>query len=106
MAAQIVTKSGEINLARPRTKQQPNGSEVVFAGISGPSSYTTGGEAITASEFGLTSLLGVVTLSGVGQYEVQFDADSMKLSWYINAVEVGSTADIDAIVCQVMAFGS
>jgi hypothetical protein len=106
MAAQIVTTLGEINLARPRTKEQPNGSQVVFAAISGPSSYTTGGEAITAAAFGLTTLLGVVTLSGIGQYEVQFDADNMKLSWYVNAVEVGGSVDIDAIVCQVIAFGA
>jgi len=106
MADQTVTTKGKHDLGSSSPQSKPLGSKMVFASVVGPTSYATGGMAITAAEFGLTSLLGVVCLSGTGLYSVQYDVTNGKLGWFVAAVEVSNSADIDAITCQVIAFGN
>lgn len=106
MAEQVATLNGSINLAKSSPQIMPLGVKMVIANITGPSSYTTGGEdTLAASDFGLNELLGLVTLAGDGQYEVQYDKTNGKISWYVNAVEVANTTDLDEVDVDVLVFG-
>ena len=106
MAEQIVTLKGDVNLGKSSPQMQPIGVKFIFASISGPTSYTTGGEdTIGASDFGLTEMLGLISLGGEGQYTVEWDKANGKISWYIAAVEEGNTDNLSGITCNIIAVG-
>lgn len=75
--------------------------------VTGDASYATGGYAITAAQFGLRALLGVLLLgtytSGASTYGAVYNATTGKLVFTVNGSEVTNATDIHTISVLVAA---
>lgn len=73
------------------------------------SSYPTGGEALSASDFGMQVILAsipTVRTAGTGSVTaVQHDIENGKLLAYTAAAQVANTTDLSAVTVRVIAFG-
>jgi hypothetical protein len=73
------------------------------------SSYPTGGEPLTASDLGLTTVAWAVSsikTAGTGSVtDVFYDITNSKLKAYAAAAEIANTTDLSAVSAQVVAFG-
>jgi hypothetical protein len=90
------------------------GSEKVLRGtFTFDSSYPTGGEAVTAATFGLSSLtwLAIDNISDVATKHVRWDRANSKLMVFIEdgttgiSAQAGNGTDQSAIDVNLMAFG-
>ncbi len=79
----------------------------VVAEITGPSSYDTGGHALTARQFGLNVIENIVTQGQASAYDFSFDFANGKMQMFNtnNGTEATSKADLDAIKVRVTVFG-
>jgi hypothetical protein len=82
----------------------------VVADVTFDSSYATGGEAVTASMFGLRSTIssfpaGLARNASTGAVGVRYDAANAKLQAFSGATEVASTTDLSAYVARVFVIG-
>jgi hypothetical protein len=84
----------------------PGGLQIREVDITFDSSYPTGGEAITAANVGLHTLLGLIQVAVTGStYNFFFDSTNSKIvGWIINA-EITNTTDISAITAKFLAIG-
>jgi hypothetical protein len=90
------------------------GRVVRFATHTGPASYTTGGEDVTAGQFGL-SRIDFLYVSAVseGGYGVAWDPSASKIKWtWVDTTtdgapmaEVAAATDLDAEIVGVIAVG-
>ena len=76
------------------------------------SSYDSGGEAVTAADFGLSTLVAVIPVGGPVGYSVQFDPANSKLVTYrtgtsANTVlnETTAAVNLSAVSYYVVAIG-
>lgn len=73
------------------------------------SSYTTGGEAITAAQFGIGAIFFCVctvkTPAATSCTEVLYDASTGKIKCNGPTGEVANTTNLSALVVEVVAFG-
>lgn len=81
---------------------------VVFDTVTFDSSYPTGGEAVVATDFGLTSLFTIIPLSDNGTNVIAFDKTNSKLLAYVRTtgVEVANATDLSASVTHLMVIGN
>lgn len=101
-----------VNAAVGSPQKQTLASKLVAAQITFDSSYPTGGEALVASDFGLTEILAVICLPS-GGYVGEFDEANGKLKtfWVDTTVdgaplaEVADTTDLSAVVMWCIAIG-
>lgn len=74
------------------------------------SSYTTGGEAITAGQCGLASLFAAVpmitTPAAGAAVEVSYNRATGKLQAFTSTAEVGAGTNLSALVCDVLCLGT
>ena len=83
------------------------------ARYTGPSSYVTGGDAITAADFGLSRLdYLVISATSEGGYSWAYDPSASKIKAFIGSTttdaalaEVDTDTDLDAEVVDVIAVG-
>lgn len=72
-------------------------------------SYATGGEALTASQFGLQNVyfaIATVKVAGAGAVTAAYyDIANAKLKAFIATAEVTAATNLSAVVVQVVAFG-
>jgi hypothetical protein len=76
----------------------------VIADIALDSSYPTGGEAISASQFGLNSIDFVMPSFSAG-YDAEYDHANKKLKMFTAGSEVTDTTDLSAVTVRVLAIG-
>lgn len=73
------------------------------------SSYPTGGEALTAAQFGLQNVyfaIATVKTAGTGSVTAAYyDIANAKLKAFVAAAEVTNATNISAVTVQVVAFG-
>lgn len=85
-------------------------TRVKHAKITFDSSYPTGGETLTASTFGLSSIIGVIADSGDG-YTFEYNAPKLLAYWVDTTtdgaplVQVANTTDLSAVACQAIVIG-
>lgn len=74
------------------------------------SSYATGGEILTASDLGLTTVLfasATIKVAGTGSVtSVFYDVANGKLLAYAAAAQIANAVDLSAVTAQVVAYGS
>lgn len=72
-------------------------------------SYPTGGEALSAASFGMSTLyfaIAKVKVAGTGSVTaVHYDETTNKLLAYTAAAQVANTTDLSAVTARVIAFG-
>lgn len=79
--------------------------KVTIADVALDNSYPTGGEAVTPSQFGLSSIDQVIIDGGNG-YRPQFDYTNNKIKVYTSAgTETTNTTDLSALTLRVQAVG-
>lgn len=100
------------------TVGSPSGRPTTFAGaglrgtrrpITFSASYTTGGEAVTAAQVGLNSILFAVatpsTASAGAVANVVWDQANGKLKALTTTAEVANTTNLSGVTCEVLFFG-
>lgn len=103
MALTVATQ-GDVNLAKPSPQQSPLGVKAVFGTVTFDSSYAAGGETIAASDFGLTSLLGIIQVAtNDDAYHCHYDGTAG--TFVANAVAAEGSGDLSALTVNVIAFG-
>lgn len=90
-----------------------HGVQVRRITVTGPASYASGGEALTAANFGLVTLYSVLPAGGFGGYVPVYDYANSKLLFYrtgaaLNGAlaEVAAAVNLSAVSGQLLAFGS
>lgn len=87
----------------------PGASRITVTEVAFDSSYPTGGEPLTASDLGLTTVefaIATVKVAGTGSVTAVFyDIANAKLLAYTAAAQVANTTDISAVTAQVFAVG-
>lgn len=75
-------------------------------------SYDAGGEAVTAADFGMNTLVAVIPVGGPAGYSVQFDVANSKLAAYRTGTsadtalnEVTAAVNLSAVSYYVLAIG-
>lgn len=98
-----------VTVSRANNPQVEGARRVTVTNVTFDSSYPTGGEPLTFSDLGLTSVeFAVATLKtgGTGSVvQVWYDTANQKLKAYVAAAEVTAATDLSAIVAQVVAWG-
>lgn len=89
------------------------GLRLVFSTIDFDSSYPTGGEAVTAANFGLSTILAIIpagTDDSANAYRMSFDKTNSKLLVYSQGAadagdEVANTTDLSALEFYALVLG-
>lgn len=86
------------------------GEALVVSQVTFDNSYPTGGEAVTAADFGLSELDAVVVVGtrAVNTWRVTYNKAAGKLVAFVNTtgVEVAAAADLSTLVVDVVCVGS
>lgn len=81
---------------------------IVTRDITLSSSYTTGGEAVSAAQVGLggiTAAVATIKAPAGSTTEVYYDTSTGKLKCYTATAEVANAVNLSALVCEVVFFG-
>lgn len=98
-----------VTVSRANNPQVEGARRVTVTNITFDSSYPTGGEPLTFSDLGLTSVeFAIATLktAGTGSVtQVWYDIPNQKLLAFAAAAQIANTTDISAVTAQVVAYG-
>lgn len=87
----------------------PGADRLTVTDVLFDSSYPTGGEPLTASDLGLTTVtfaIATVKVAGTGSVTaVAYDVTNAKLLAYAAAAQIANTTDLSAVTATVVAFG-
>lgn len=87
----------------------PSAAKLTFVSWAFSASYTTGGEAITAAQCGLSTLFAVVpTITGVAgsATEVTYNRSTAKLQAFGTAGEIAAATNLAALTCDLLCIGT
>jgi hypothetical protein len=106
MCALSVTLYGNVDLAKNSPQASALGSKIAFALVDFDASYATGGEAITASDFGLDELYGVLCIAqDAEEYWFSYDKANGKIAAFDVDSEVAASTDLSGVNPIFVAFG-
>jgi len=101
-----VTKMGQTDLALNSPQNSELVQKMVFASIEFDASYATGGEAITAADFGLDILIGLKCIAQDSEeYYCVYDAANGKIAVLDVDSETAGSVDLTGLNPIFVAFG-
>lgn len=87
----------------------PGADRVTVTDVVFDSSYPTGGESLTPSDLGLSTVdfaIATVKVAGTGSVtNVRYDAANQKLLAYGAAAQISNATDLSAVTATVVAWG-
>lgn len=107
-----------LSVAKNRTDTVGRYTKYTTGTVTFDNSYATGGEALLPTDVGLSSKIEFVSFSPASGYVFEYDYANQKVKAYnptkggtipaggAPGVEVASTTDLSAVVCQYIAFGN
>lgn len=100
-----------LDLTTIADRHDHSGSKIrKFVRLTGPASYTTGGEALAPLVFGLGKillLLAEVASNGTDLRLVQYDYTNQKLKWFdLAGAEIANAANLSAYAARAEVIGS
>lgn len=107
-----------LSVNKSRTDTVGRYTKLVTGTITFDSSYATGGEALVATDVGLSSNIEIICCSPASGYVFEYDYANKKLEAFNTTkggaipaggapgVEVASTTDLSSVTCRFIAFGN
>lgn len=77
----------------------------ILTTITFDSSYTTGGEDITAADFGLGEVYGLIPMAGAPGYTFQFIASTGKLLAFNGTTQIAGAVNLSTLAVDFLAIG-